>query len=170
MLHRRAAHCLLTAGLPVCFRLTGRHTGLPLQRATARLLVACHSSADGLPVCFQVTGRHTGLPLQRVTARMLAPCHSSADGLPVCFQVTGRHTGLPLQRVTARMLAPCLLVCSSADSLSAREPQSLAAHLCFLHVVQPFVVSVHGEQLVVRAALHDAPLVHYADFVGRLDG
>ena len=118
MLHRRAAHCLLTAGLPVCFRLTGRHTGLPLQRATARLLVACHSSADGLPVCFQVTGRHTGLPLQRVTARMLAPRLLTA-GLPVCFQVTGRHTGLPLQRVTA-----CLLVTyhSSACDSSAREP------------------------------------------------
>ena len=166
MLHRRAAHCLLTAGLPVCFRLTGRHTVLPLQRATARLLVACHSSADGLPVCFQVTGRHTVLPLQRVTARMLVPRLLTA-GLPVCFQVTGRHMGLPLQRVTACLLVTCH---SSACDSSAREPQSLAAHLCFLHVVQPFVVSVHGEQLVVRAALHDAPLVHYADFVGRLDG
>ena len=167
MLHRRAAHCLLTAGLPVCFRLTGRHTGLPLQRVTARLLVACHSSADGLPVCFRLTGRHTVLPLQRATARLLVACHSSADGLPACFRLTGRHMGLPLQRVTACLLVTCH---SSACDSSAREPQSLAAHLCFLHVVQPFVVSVHGEQLVVRAALHDAPLVHYADFVGRLDG
>ena len=166
MLHRRAAHCLLTAGLPACFRLTGRHMGLPLQRVKARMLAPCLLTA-GLPVCFRLTGRHTGLPLQRVKACLLVTCHSSADGLPACFRLTGRHMGLPLQRVTACLLVTCH---SSACDSSAREPQSLAAHLCFLHVVQPFVVSVHGEQLVVRAALHDAPLVHYADFVGRLDG